>query len=463
MDVRKIEKDYQNALDYLYSFVDYSLTRSFRYSAEKFNLDRMVQLLEIVGNPHQDYPIIHIAGTKGKGSTAAYCAQVLQYAGYKVGMYTSPHLEDYCERIQVNRISISHEKMVDLVNSIKEAVSCVPKLTTFEITTAMGFLHFSKQDVDIVVAEVGLGGRLDATNVVKPIVSVITSISLDHTNILGNSLREIAGEKCGIIKSGIPVVSSPQKPEALQVIMETANSLGSHLTLVGRDILVKPIRHDLEGQSALIWNVEEQHRMDSYLHNQPTNGWEPVKLDIPLLGSHQMENAVTAFTTLSICHNAGFMLTKEAINNGFRTVQWPARFEIINRDPLVIIDSAHNQDSARRLRQTIEDYLPGRKIKLIFGASEDKDIEKILKELLPGIDIVYATKSEHPRALDPDAIVKQVEKFGKAAIEFDNVEAALRQACMDSDASNVVIATGSIFIAAAVRGLVRKLNKEVIT
>jgi dihydrofolate synthase/folylpolyglutamate synthase len=194
-----------------------------------------------------------VAGTKGKGSTAVLCANALKCAGYKVGLYTSPHLEDYTERIQVNGKEIHHTELAELVDFIKPYIDKIPQLTTFEITTAIGFLYFSKQDVDIVVAEVGLGGRLDATNIVTPIVSIITSLSLDHMNILGNSLAEIAGEKCGIIKPGIPVISSPQQTEALKVIEKQAKDKRAPLTIVGRDICYEPVKHSLKGQSLRIW------------------------------------------------------------------------------------------------------------------------------------------------------------------------------------------------------------------
>src|SRR5215216_4371641 len=208
-----IETQYNQALDYLYSFVDYSLKHISELARAEFNLDRMFALMEELGNPQAKYPIIHVAGTKGKGSVSALCASALQAAGYKTGLYTSPHLLDYVERIQVNGQPISHEQMIELVEEIKPAVAKIPKLTTFEITTALGFLAFARNDVTAAVIEVGLGGRLDATNIVTPKVSVITSLSYDHMAVLGNTLTEIAGEKAGIIKPNVPVVSAPQNEE----------------------------------------------------------------------------------------------------------------------------------------------------------------------------------------------------------------------------------------------------------
>ena len=206
-----IETKYNQALDYLYSFVDYSLKHSSELAKADFNLDRMFALMESLGNPQKKYPIIHVAGTKGKGSTSALCASALRAAGYKVGLYTSPHLLDYTERIQVNGAPISHEQLVALVDEIRSHVAKIEKLTTFEITTALAFMAFAKYGMDAAVFEVGLGGRLDATNIVTPNVSIITSLSYDHMTVLGNTLTLIAGEKAGIIKPGIPVVSSPQR------------------------------------------------------------------------------------------------------------------------------------------------------------------------------------------------------------------------------------------------------------
>src|SRR5829696_938760 len=230
-----IETQYNQALDYLYSFVDYSLKHISELAKAEFNLDRMFALMEELGNPQEKYPIIHVAGTKGKGSVAALCASALQAAGYKTGLYTSPHLWDYVERIQINGEPISHEQLIELVEEVKPAVAKIPKLTTFEITTAIGLLAFAENDVDAAVIEVGLGGRLDATNVVTPSVSVIASLSYDHMAVLGNTLAEIAGEKAGIIKNGVPVVSAPQTEEALKVVERIAKEKNCQFILVGKD------------------------------------------------------------------------------------------------------------------------------------------------------------------------------------------------------------------------------------
>jgi dihydrofolate synthase / folylpolyglutamate synthase len=230
--VSNIETAYNSSLDYLYSFVDYSLKHSSELAKADFNLDRMRALLGELGNPQDQYPIIHVAGTKGKGSVCALCASAFRAAGYKTGLYTSPHLWDYTERIQISDQPISHAGLVELVESVKPAVARIPKLTTFEITTAIGFIYFAQQNVEAAVIEVGLGGRLDATNVIQPKVSVITSLSYDHMAVLGNTLTLIAREKAGIIKPGVQVVSSPQESEALEVVAGIAKERNTPMTFV---------------------------------------------------------------------------------------------------------------------------------------------------------------------------------------------------------------------------------------
>ena len=261
----QIEALYQQTLDYLYSFVDYSLTRSTRYSPEHFDLNRMVTFVEYLNDPQNAYPIIHVAGTKGKGSVSAMIAAALEAAGYKVGLYTSPHLQDYAERIQINGAPILHQELIQMIAELRPYLDQGTNLTTFEITTGLAFRYFEQQGVNAAVIEVGLGGRLDATNVVIPLVSVITSLSYDHTLFLGDTLAEIAGEKAGIIKRGVPVVLSPQKDEARFVVERIAAEREATLYLVGRDFLFAPVTHSLEGQTLLVWPSVEQEHLDEYI------------------------------------------------------------------------------------------------------------------------------------------------------------------------------------------------------
>ncbi len=446
-----IDTAYQQALDYIYSFVDYSLTRNLRYSADKFDLGRMVELMESLGNPHRDYPVIHVAGTKGKGSTAAMTASALQAAGYKVGFYTSPHLQEFTERIQINQCQVSRSDFVGLIADLKPHVAAVERLTTFEITTALAFLWFSRQKVDAAVIEVGLGGRLDATNIVDPLVSVITSLSMDHMNVLGDTLAQIAFEKAGIIKPGRPVVLAPQKEEAQHVVERVANEQGSRLIQMGHDYLFAPVSHNPDNQSLVVWPAAEQYLVDEYIETGGRNHWQPTRLTIPLLGYHQVENAATAYTALQVARQEGLAISEAAIVWGLSQVNWPGRFEFLSRNPLLIVDSAHNRDSALRLRQAIDDYIPGIPVILLFGASEDKDIEGMFAELLPRVRRVIATRSVHPRAADPNKLVELAHHYGIQSQASVPVEAALDLALDLAGSEAAVVAAGSLFIAAAVR------------
>lgn len=440
-----IETKYNQALDYLYSYVDYSLKHSSELAKAEFNLDRMFALLEELGNPQAKYPIIHVAGTKGKGSVCALCASALQAAGYKTGLYTSPHLQDYVERIQINGEPISHEEMVELVEEIKPAVAKIPKLTTFEITTALGFLAFAKNNVTAAVIEVGLGGRLDATNVVIPNVSVITSLSYDHMAVLGNTLAQIAGEKAGIIKPGIPVVSAPQPDEALQVLQRVAKEGNCPFILVGRDSKFERVESSLDGQSL---------RLSSFYSPLST---QPLDLRIPLLGAHQIQNAATAYAALKA---SGIESSDEAIQTGFSQVKWPARFEILQREPPIVIDSAHNRDSALRLRQTLDEYFPDRPVILIFCALEDKDILGMLEELKPRVEFVVATRADHPRAPAAEWIAEQVRKVGIRVEAVAPTAAALARAIELAGADKLVLSAGSVAFAGEVGAAWRNRNSK---
>lgn len=448
-----IEKTYQEALDYLYQFVDFSLTRGFRYIPGQFDLGRMFELMACLGNPQLSYPIIHIAGTKGKGSISAMCASALRAGGYQVGLYTSPHLQDYSERIQVNGEPIPHADLVSLVDELKPHIQAIPALTTFEITTALALVYFQKVGVNAGVIEVGLGGRLDATNIVQPLVAVISSISIDHTSVLGNSIEEIAFEKAGIIKPGIPVVLAPQKENAREVIERVAGERNAPVIQVGRDYQFDEIAHSLEnGQELSVWQAEKGQEKSIF---EQGNARNRVQLTIPLLGRHQVENAATAYAALKTVSQLGLRISEEQIQAGFLSVKWPGRFEVLQWSPLMIIDSAHNRDSMLKLRLTLDDYLANRPVVLIFGASEDKDIEGMFTELLPRVDHLIFSRSFHPRAMEPERLAALAERFGKPMQVVEKVEdavpLALAEAGKLAGGSGVVLAAGSIFIAAAVR------------
>ena len=436
--------EYQNALDYLYSFVDYSLKHASELAKAEFNLDRMRQLMSLLGDPQNDYPIIHIAGSKGKGSTAAFTASALRAADYKVGLYTSPHLQEFTERMQINGVPIPQEAFAALVEEIKPFVEQVPYITTFELATALGFLYFSRQQIDVAVVEVGLGGRLDATNIVTPLVSVITAISKEHTAVLGDTLKQIAGEKAGIVKDDIPFVASPQKEEVVSVFDLRAEEMDAPFTLVGRDVHYKIKKRTIDGQIFDVWFEPR--------------GYEKamkVRLSIPLLGDHQVENAVTAYAALTIARQRGLVFSAPHIKQGFIETVWPARFEIFQEKPLVILDSAHNPSSAHKLLQTLDTYFPKESVVMIFGAGEDKNIAKILKILAPRIDTVILTKADHPRALSAEELRPHADQAGLKSEGIEPVEAAVARALEIAGDEKIILAAGSIFSTAAVRAVLK--------
>ncbi len=442
---------YEEALDFIYSFVDYSVVRADKYSPETFELARMVRFLAALGNPQDRYPVLHVAGTKGKGSVAAMSASALRAGGYRTGFYTSPHLVDFCERAQVDGQFIPRAAVAEIVTDLQPVVAQHPGLTTFEITTALAFVYFAHERVDVAVVEVGLGGRLDATNVLTPRVSVITSLSYDHTYLLGNTLAEIAGEKAGIIKVGVPVVSAPQKPEALRVLERIAAERHAPLTVVGRDWLYRLVAHNLDGQEFEVWSAAEQAQLDGLRADGHPVDWRPEQMRLPLLGRHQVENAVVAYGALQALRDQGLPLAPEAIRDGLAGVRWPGRFEIVRRRPYLVLDGAHNRDSAQKLATTLQDYFPGRRVTLIFGASSDKDVSGMLAELLaPGVGVTRAilTQAVHPRAQDPEELADMVKAHGLSPEVVSSVAHAVTRALASAKPDDVILACGSLFVVA---------------
>ncbi|MFQ6057599.1 MAG: bifunctional folylpolyglutamate synthase/dihydrofolate synthase [Anaerolineae bacterium] len=430
---------YQQALDYIYSFVDYEKKVADRYAPARFNLARMEHLLSLLGDPHRRYPSVHIAGTKGKGSTAAMMANILGAAGYRTGLYTSPHLHTYRERIRVNNRLISEEEVTALVERLRPLVDTIEDITTFEITTALAFLYLAEQGVDFAVLEVGLGGRLDATNVVKPLVAVITSLSFDHTYLLGETLPQIAREKAGIIKPGVPVVSAPQPPEALAVIEEVCRERGAQLTVVGRDWTWQAGEASLEGQKFKVQSSK----------------FKVQSLWIPLLGRHELINATTAVAAIHLLREQGVGVPAGAVAQGLRRVRWPGRLEILNRRPLLVVDGAHNGDSARRLAEALGEYFGYRRLILVFGASADKDIAGMLRELLPPTQALILTQARHPRAADPRWLREQVIACGAnpstEVVIAAPVAAALERALAIAGEEDLICFAGSLFVVAEAR------------
>jgi len=440
-----VDSLYQQALDYLYSFVDYE-TMQLPRSAINYDLRRMAELLARLGNPHLKARSVHIAGTKGKGSTAAMIAPVLSASGYKTGLFISPHLIDLRERFRIDGKMISRADIVKLVAKLKPAVEAVNrkatygKLTTFELLTALGFLYFSQEGVDFQVVEVGLGGRLDATNVIEPEVCVITAINLDHTDVLGNTLAEIAAEKAGIIKPGIVVVSSPQPEEVARVIGERCIECGARLVRVGRDVIWQGLGFKADSQLLVVNGV-----LDNY------------KLSIPLLGRYQLENAAVAVAALEALAGKGFDISLDSIIRGLNKVSWPGRFQVLGHKPLIVVDGAHNPASARQLKLSLANYINGygdykngdkpfdRTI-LVIGASSDKDIAGVISELYLLFGEVIVTRSRHPRAMATAPIVAELKRCGLKARITGTVAEAVSLALTMAGERDFICVTGSLFV-----------------
>jgi dihydrofolate synthase/folylpolyglutamate synthase len=423
------------------------LNRSVRYAPETFNLLRIEQLLNRLGDPHRAFKVVHVAGTKGKGSTCRLIESVLSTAGYRTGLYTSPHLHTFRERIQVGRgggnppVLISRGEVAALVDELEPHVATVPGLTYFEIVTAMGLLYFARQHVEMAAVEVGLGGRLDATNIVTPQVSVITSLSYDHTAWLGNTLAQIAFEKAGIIKPGVPAVSAPQPPEALDVIERTCADKASPLVLVGRDWLYAPGRIEQDGQ----WFARVRPEWYKNFLPQPEFYW------IPLLGRHQIVNATVALAALDVLRSQHLTISPKAVEWGLRDVRWPARLEVLSREPLVLVDGAHNGESAQRLQAALQEWFPGQKWTLVFGASFDKDLAAMLDALVPMSSRVILTRAHSRRAADVEQLseLATARSARGAQVEVaDSVTQSLGLALRDAGEQSGVIVTGSLFVAA---------------
>jgi dihydrofolate synthase/folylpolyglutamate synthase len=422
----------EEALDWLYSFIDYGVKRSYRYSPEVFDLTRVKTLLAALEDPQDRYPTVHVAGTKGKGSTAAMIASCLRAAEYSTGLYTSPHLVNFTERMQINGEQIPEVEFVELVERLKQKVSAVPEISTYELATALAFMFFAKHSVDCAVIEVGLGGRLDATNVIHPLVSVITSLSYDHTHLLGDSLSDIAAEKAGIIKSETPVVLAPQQFEADLIVRSIAEERNAPVIQVNRDWHYAAKDRNFDGQEFQVWRAgEENSRVD---------------LRIPLLGHHQVQNGTVAYVALQTVSDRGLPIELQQIQQGLAATQWGGRFQVLMHEPTIVLDSAHNRESALKLRIALDDYFPGRPVTMVFGASSDKDVRGMFLELAPRVSRVILTKADHPRSEDPDTLVRLAKGFGFEAEVVEPVAAAMKRATEDAGGEQVILATGSLFV-----------------
>lgn len=411
---------------------------SFGRFGSKLGLERTEELLKLFGNPQDDFKSVHIAGTNGKGSVTAMVSSILREAGFRTGMYTSPHLDDFRERIEMDGVPISRDELTSLVERIKPLILEVKRKashpTFFEVTTAVAFKYFSEKKVDYAVVEVGLGGRLDATNILKPEVSVITNIGLEHTDILGKTISSIAREKGGIIKPGIPVVTAESKGEALRVFERICKESDAKLILLKKDASIKKLRCDLNG---CLFDLKTQ--VGSY-----------SKLRVPLLGEHQIENAA-----LSVLVAEQLGIDERHIHTGLQKVKWPGRLEIIQRKPLLVMDSAHNPPAMRILRNSLKLFSYDKLI-LVTGVMKDKAIGDIMREIAPAADYIIINKPNLERAAQPEIIMKEAKKYGKPIKVVDDVKCSVRYAKSMAGRNDLILVTGSVYMLSEARAKRRK-------
>lgn len=439
-------ENYQQALDYLYGFINLEHKSLDRYQASKIDPTRPRRLLDLLGTPQNRFRSIHIAGTKGKGSVAMTCANCLRLAGYRVGLYTSPHLREFKERIRVLTPDdpdgrIPEEVFIDLVERLKSVVDQIPDITWFEIVTAIAFLYFAESEVDVAVVEVGLGGRLDATNVITPLVAAITSLSLDHTQLLGDTIDKIAYEKGGIIKPDVPVVSASQ-PEAAIVMLETlAQGRNAPLTVIGRDWLYESSRE-----------TSDHLTRQSLLVTRPLNqGFIPkgTEFQIALAGAHQIENAAVALAVLELVHPEFPHLTVSVLQAGLAGVRWDGRLQILQEGvdrPTILVDCAHNEDSVAKLVAALNTDFQYERLILVFGAPEDKNITGMMARLMPMADRVILTTANHPRSATPERLAELTQPFAVPVQITRTTRDGLALAMSEAGPDDLICVTGSIIV-----------------
>jgi dihydrofolate synthase/folylpolyglutamate synthase len=444
--------DTREGLDFLYSRLNYEWLGMPKVPAE-LRLSRMRRLLRRLGDPHEGLRIIHVAGTKGKGSTAAMLAAALTASGVRTGLYCSPHLHHLEERFTVDGKPASASELVALVDEVREAVEQLELddphhrdhgSTFFEITTAMGLMHFARRNVGAIVLEVGMGGRLDSTNVIHPLVSIITSISFDHTRQLGNTLASIAREKAGILKRGRPAVSAVQDAEARQAIRQVAGPRRCRLYELGTDFWYDAIPPEPPLIRPTTYQVAARTRRTD---------WGVLK--VPLLGPHQAHNAGVALATLDVLAEIqpSLAVSRDDVFRGFAGLRWPARVEVLRQKPWLVIDGAHNGASAVALAETLRACFPPTRRSLIFGTTRDKDLPGQLLALLPWFDNVIATRYvENPRSLPPDTIAAAVLLLiGQTIRTTTDPAEALELAYRLTPPEGLICVTGSLFLAAEAR------------
>lgn len=429
---------YKEAMDYISNVGKFG---------SNYGLERTYRLLELLGSPQEKLKLIHIAGTNGKGSTTAMITKILRGFGYKVGMYTSPYLEEFEERIQINGDKINKITLVNLLEQVKIAIDKIIEEgyehpTEFEIITALMFLHFYNEKVDYGVIEVGLGGRLDSTNVLNPKVSVITSISLDHMNILGDNLKDIAKEKAGIIKNGVPVILYPQEKEAEEVILKTAEEKNSKVHFVKR-----------ENGKLIDINYEEL-----YQKVQIEVGKSTYTINLPLIGEHQIINLGVVLNTIeALFEIENIPIDKNIVEKSLEDVKWIGRLEVLGRKPTILIDGAHNIDAIKSLKRNVEKYFKYNKIYLLLGILADKQVKEMIEEITPMAEKVYALTPHSERAELSEDLKIEIQKCNSNVVAMENYEEAFLLALKEANEEDLILISGSLYMIGDMRKSITKI------
>jgi dihydrofolate synthase/folylpolyglutamate synthase len=411
--------NYEETLQYLFNLERFGI---------KLDLSNIMSILSDLGNPHTRFPSIHVAGTNGKGSVAAMLHSILCETGYKAGLYTSPHLVDFRERIRVRRELMEKDFIIDIVQRLKRDID-KEHFTFFEVTTAMAFDYLALKKVDIAIVETGLGGRLDATNMIKPVISVITNIGREHTKQLGNTIAQIAREKAGIIKQKVPTVTAVTQPQALEAIRSVCAERSSEMIRVQDESTYVISHSSIEGS---------RFRFSS-------NSISYEDLELNLAGEHQVANAVTALTAIEKLRQLGWKVEEQAIKTGLKKVDWRARLEVFRKRPLVLLDVAHNPAGMKAMIEALDRLFPDKRIIFVFGVMEDKDHDSMLREIVKKAKFVVLTKPEYKRAAEPESLTQTVEKKNIPFEIVPQVKQAYLFALKKAKADDIICVTGSHF------------------
>lgn len=431
--------NYQEALDYLRNLTTFGMN---------FGLDRILKLLELLGNPHKKLKVIHIGGTNGKGSTAIMLNTILAESGYKMGLFTSPHIHSYRERFRINGELISYEDVANLINKIKPLLEQMVQEgfehpTEFEVNTAMAFEYFAGENVDVLVLETGLGGEIDSTNVVdEPLLSIITNVAMDHMDYLGDSIKEIATVKSGIIKKNRPIITGSENEEALEVIAYKSKENGSPLYVIGKDFTYRTVTADQVGSTFDITGLRKTY----------------PGLYIPLLGEHQGKNLAVVICAMEILQELGYTkIIEETIINGLKKIVWNARLEIFSKNPLVLIDVAHNVDGIITLKNALENIFSDKSLTLLIGMLADKEREKVIEIIAPLAKNIIVTKPLSPRAGNWEEIKKLADRYCSSVLLEHDIDKALKKALTKLDIQqDMLVITGSFYMVSEARKWLQK-------